>query len=111
MRDDAAVEDLAATERAEPSALQELARCLEPLLAELEPRDREILQRVEIEGEAQVELARELALPLSTLKSRVQRARRRLRERYESCCALELDGRGVPLGCAPRAQDCGPGCG
>lgn len=92
------------------AARHEAAACLEPLLAELTPADQEILRAADLEGAPQAELARRLGVPASTVKSRVQRARARLRATLEQCCALELDHRGVPLTAVPRpgSRGCGP---
>jgi RNA polymerase sigma-70 factor (ECF subfamily) len=95
---------------AEPSAVAELARCMEPMLAVLPTGDRALLQRVDMSGESQADLARELKLSPSGLKSRVQRARQRLRKVVDECCAVELDRRGVPVDFARRRGgpcDCG----
>lgn len=94
-----------ANDSLEESALQDLpepppdevARCVAALLRLAEPSDRDLLERVDMDGESQAELARELGLSSSGLKSRVQRARTRLRARLSSCCELELDGLGRPL--------------
>lgn len=81
---------------ADSSVPAELARCMEPMLDTLEHEDRALLQRVDMLGEPQVEIAREIGISVSGMKSRVQRARRRLRERLEDCCAVELDRLGTP---------------
>jgi RNA polymerase sigma-70 factor (ECF subfamily) len=78
------------------SVVSELARCLEPMLASLAVEDRSWLVRVDKNGEAQADLARELGLSPSTVKSKVQRARARLRRTLEDCCSIELDARGKP---------------
>jgi RNA polymerase sigma-70 factor, ECF subfamily len=87
----------------EPSAKEEgdptraeLAQCLEPMLAALPEEDRSLLTRVDRNGESQSRLARELDVPISTVKSRVQRARTRLRKKLEDCCSIERDTRGNP---------------
>jgi RNA polymerase sigma-70 factor (ECF subfamily) len=90
------------------SALRELAGCLEPLVATLAERDREALRLVEVDGMSQVDAARRLGLSPSGMKSRVQRARARLRAAVELCCQVELDRRGGLL--AYQARDDGP-CG
>ncbi len=80
----------------DPSASADLARCLEPMMASLDSDDRALLERVDKKGESQAALARELGISASGLKSRVQRARRRLRAVLEDCCAVDRDGRGAP---------------
>jgi RNA polymerase sigma-70 factor, ECF subfamily len=86
----------------EPSAVADLARCLEPMLAELDAEDRALLLRVDMMGESQADVAREIGLSASGLKSRVQRARRRLRQVVDECCAVEYDRRGMPIDFARR---------
>ncbi|MCB0220677.1 MAG: sigma-70 family RNA polymerase sigma factor [Chrysiogenetes bacterium] len=60
----------------------------------LPPTQREALRLVEIEGLSQTEAARRLGVPVATLKSRVQRGRKRVRELVQACCALKQDRRG-----------------
>ena len=50
-------------------------------------------------------------VPASTVKSRVQRARQRLREHFDRCCAIELDGRGLPHDFKSRGGSEYPCCG
>lgn len=89
------------------------ARCLAPLVAKLSPQERALLERVDVEGESQASLAREVGLSPSALKSRVQRARARLRQSLLSSCIVELDRLGHPSSarCRPSSgatpQSCG----
>jgi RNA polymerase sigma-70 factor (ECF subfamily) len=83
----------------------DIVRCLVPLLAELPHEDRALLQRVEMEGQPQAQLAREIGLSDSGLKSRVRRARARLRKALLARCIFERDAQGAPVG---RAT-CRPG--
>ena len=71
-----------------------LAGCLAPMLRGLSEADREVLRRIDVEGAAQADVARDLGLSGSTLRSRVQRARARLRAAIEACCVVETDRRG-----------------
>lgn len=87
----------------EDEAAALLARCLRPLIAQLAPRDREALEWVDLEGLTQREAAARAGISVSGMKARVQRARRRLRERILQCCAVELDARGGVMDFAPRA--------
>lgn len=94
----------------DPSALPELARCLEPMLAALDPEARELLRRVDGGGASQAALAAAAGLSPSGMKSRVQRARARLREVFDRCCAIELDRRGTPVDFVRRpGAPCGGG--
>ena len=92
----------------EPAA--EIAACVEPLLAMLSVDDRDVLEKVELAGESQAEIAKRLNVPPSTLKARVQRARQRLRSHFDRCCAIEVDGRGVPHDFASRGNPDYPRC-
>ena len=96
----------------EESALQELTACLTPLLGNLAAADQEALRLVEFEELTQVEAAGRLGLSVSGMKSRVQRARVRLRSALEGCCHLAVDRRGRLLGyqgCEDQSASCGCG--
>jgi RNA polymerase sigma-70 factor (ECF subfamily) len=95
-----------------PDDVQDITRCLAPLLRTLEAEDRACLERVDVGQESQVALAREYGISTTALKSRVQRARERLREAVLSRCRVERDALGAPTGpasCKPtdRGGDCG----
>lgn len=82
-----------------PSDRRHLTGCLLPLLDALPPSYREAVRRVDLEGERQVDVARALGLNISALKSRVQRGRSMLRERFADCCgAVERDAAGRVVG-------------
>ena len=84
----------AAPER-DPDLERTVAGWLEGHFCELDPADATLLRRVDLEGASQTTLAAELGLSPSGLKSRVQRARARLRERLEACCRFDFDARGA----------------
>lgn len=81
----------------------EVASWLAPMMEALDPEDREALRLADLEGITQRELAERLGLSLSGAKSRVQRARKRLRATLESCCRIEQDARGGVVGYTPRS--------
>jgi len=99
------VPDAASDRDDERSALRELAGCLQPLLDDLAEADREALRLVEVDGLTQAEAARRLGLSVSGMKSRVQRARLRLRAAVEACCRVELDRRGGLIDYEARDRD------
>jgi RNA polymerase sigma-70 factor, ECF subfamily len=95
----------APTEEDDPGALSELAGCLRPLLAGLPVEQRRAVEMIDLDGVSQADAAESAGISLSGMKSRVQRGRTRLGELLGQCCALSLDGRGLPMDYAPP-----PGC-
>lgn len=82
-----------------------LTRCLEPMVADLEPVYREALTLTDLGELSQAEAARRAGVAGSTMKSRVQRARARLRAAVRACCTVHTDAGGrvhdvdQPTGC------------
>ncbi|GIH99566.1 sigma-70 family RNA polymerase sigma factor [Planobispora takensis] len=81
-------------EAAEPGALTALSGCLAPMLAQLSEHDRQAITLVDYDGLTQTEAARRLGLSVPGMKSRVQRARTRLRTLLTACCQIAVDARG-----------------
>lgn len=73
---------------------QGLSTAVRDMLEGLPPDYREALYLTEYEGLTQKELAERLGIGLSGAKSRVQRARTRLKAMLLDCCHFELDRRG-----------------
>lgn len=71
-----------------------VAGWIEPFLVRLDAADAALLRAVDLEGRAQIDVARELGLSPSGARSRVQRARERLKQELESCCRFAFDARG-----------------
>lgn len=74
--------------------LAELSSCLEPMIAALPEACRDAIRSTELDGQTQGDAARRAGMSLSGMKSRVQRARRQLKNMLEECCQIELDRRG-----------------
>jgi RNA polymerase sigma-70 factor (ECF subfamily) len=89
-----------------PDVRGELAACIAPLLRRLSPSFREALTLTDLEGVTQEEAAARVGLSLSGMKSRVQRARRQLKEVLVQCCEVELDVRGGVTSYRPRRGSC-----
>lgn len=85
---------------------QELARSMRDMLSCLPDKDRQALLLTEFEGMTQAALAAHLGLSLSGAKSRVQRAREKLRDALLDCCHVELDRLGRVLHYEPRCATC-----
>jgi RNA polymerase sigma-70 factor (ECF subfamily) len=85
---------------------RELASCLTPLMDALPPDHRQAIHLTEIEGVTQRAAADRLGISVSGMKSRVQRARRGLKDRLLECCRIELDRRGGIVEYAQREESC-----
>ena len=94
-------EDLSA-ETEEAAAVDSLSMCLPRVLSELNAEDREAITLCDLEGLPQEEYARRKGLSLPGAKSRVQRARKRLRARLTQACQVRLDPAGQVSDFVPR---------
>ena len=79
-----------------------LSECLERVLSELRVDDREILRRCDIEGLKQQDFAVARGLSLAAVKSRLLRARQRLRV---SKCQIRFDEAGKVCCHVPRGPE------
>ena len=95
-------EDLSANLE-EAAAVDSLAVCLPRVLSELSPEDCEAITLCDLERMSQEEYARRKGLSLPGAKSRVQRARKRLREQLTQSCQVRLDAAGQVSDFVPRA--------
>jgi RNA polymerase sigma-70 factor (ECF subfamily) len=78
------------------------AKVIEGMPAE----DREALTLTELDGLSREELANHLGISLPAAKSRVVRARAKLRKAIEDCCRLLTDPYGKVIGWQRRATEC-----
>ena len=94
--------DLAAPSAAELSPVDALSQCLPRVLSELSAADRLAITFCDIDGHSQQALADHLGISLAGAKSRVQRARLRLRQQLESACRVRFDEHGAVCCFTPR---------
>lgn len=92
-----------ATEHEETPAVESLSACLPRVLAGLPEEDREAITRCDLEGMTQEEYACLKGLSLPGAKSRVQRARRRLRDKLTEACQVKFDAAGKVCCFSPRS--------
>ncbi len=91
-----------AAEEPECLAVDALAVCLPRVLTELSEVDREALTLCDLGGMSQLRFAELKGLSLAGAKSRVQRARARLRARMLSVCQVRFDESGRVCCFVPR---------
>lgn len=100
------VEDLQIEDKAQPSPFaivqqREMGDCVDQHVAALPDPYKIILLLHDAEGLSDNEIADLLALPLTTVKMRLHRAREKLRKALESACQFGRDERGVYI-CEPK---------
>jgi len=86
--------------------ITELFPSVRAMVMSLPEQDRQALILTEYRGLTQKELAERLGLSLSGAKSRVQRARMKLKQQLLACCHFELDRRGHVIDYQPRCTCC-----
>lgn len=79
-----------------------LTGCLPRVLSELSDEDREAITLCDLEGLPQADYAQRIGLSLSAAKSRVQRARVRLRAQMSTACQVSLNDAGFVSDFVPR---------
>ena len=86
----------------EETAYDSLSRCLPPFIQELKPYEQNLLTWIDLEGQKQKDVAERLGIPYSTLKSQLQRARKKLLRVFLNCCNYHYDSRGRVIGYQKR---------
>jgi RNA polymerase sigma-70 factor (ECF subfamily) len=88
--------------------IQTLIPCIRAMIEDLPPMYREALILTEYEGMSQKELGEKLGLSFSGAKSRVQRAREKLKQMLLNCCHFEFDRLGRVIDYQPICSVCCP---
>ncbi len=86
--------DIGFDEEDDVSMPDSLICCIAPFLSRLHPDERELIQKIDLNGNSQKEMAADMGIPYASLKSKVQRARVKLKELFVQCCVLEFNRRG-----------------
>jgi RNA polymerase sigma-70 factor, ECF subfamily len=84
----------------------EIAQCLKTMIQYLPEKYKEAIILTEFHNLTQKELGEKLGLSVSGAKSRVQRARIKLREMLLGCCYIELDRLGNVIDYKHKCSDC-----
>ncbi len=75
----------------ELSTHKEIAGCLKSMVANLPDKYRDAIILTEFQNLTQRELSEKMGISISGAKSRVQRARKKLKEMLLECCSFEFD--------------------
>jgi RNA polymerase sigma-70 factor (ECF subfamily) len=86
-----------------PEPAHQLADCcLRPMIDSLPPIYRDALIWTQLEGMSQKQLAQKLGISETGARSRVQRAREKLKEVLVSCCNYQFDRYGNVVSCCEK---------
>ena len=80
--------------------------CLRGILQNLPKKYRDPLFLSHIKGIKQQDVAKQLNLPLPTVKSQIQRARKLIAEGFMTCCGFTLNEKGKLVGEIREKEDC-----
>jgi RNA polymerase sigma-70 factor (ECF subfamily) len=99
-------EELVEVDNEEQNSNKEMAGCLKAMIENLPDKYKEAVILTEFKHLTQKELGEALGLSVSGAKSRVQRARKILKEMLVSCCSLEFDKMGNIIDYKHNIKDC-----
>ena len=94
-------EDLASPQET-LEAVDSLTGCLPRVLSELSAEDRDAITLCDLQGLSQADYAAARGLSLSAAKSRIQRARQRMKQHMTLACQVQTDAAGHVLDFVPR---------
>jgi RNA polymerase sigma-70 factor (ECF subfamily) len=83
-------------------AVDGLTGCLPRVLSELSAEDRDAITCCDLQGMSQADYAAARGLSLSAAKSRIQRARQRMKQQMTVACQVQTDAVGHVLDFVPR---------
>ncbi len=86
----------------ESEAIDKLTECLPRVLSELSAEDREAITLCDLDCISQQRYAQMKGISLSAAKSRIQRARKRMRQQLEVACQVKWDESGKVCCFVPR---------
>ena len=81
---------------------EQLIDCLKLFLQQLDPETKAIMEWVEFNKGSQKELADRLGMPYPTLRSRVQRGRKKILKLFHESCNMSFDSRGGIAHCQTK---------
>ena len=95
-----------ADELVDDDVMRELSPCVAAMVAALPETYREALRLTEYQGLSQKALSERLGISFSGAKSRVQRARAKVKERLLDCCHFQFDRAGRIIDYQSRRACC-----
>ena len=99
-------EDIISETEDNPTANDDIAQCLKVMINHLPEKYKQAIILTEFQNLTQKELGERMGLSVSGAKSRVQRARAKLKEMLLGCCYLEFDRLGNIIDYKHKSENC-----
>ena len=100
-------ENLVAPQPEEPDVYANLAASIRGMMNCLPGEYRQALELADLQGMKQKEVAEQIGLSVSGAKSRIQRARQKLKQTFLDCCHFEFDHGGKVMAFQSNCDRCG----
>ncbi|TLS66134.1 sigma-70 family RNA polymerase sigma factor [Mariprofundus erugo] len=97
-----ALDDHIVAEEPEVDAIDTLSVCIPRVLSEMSDEDRQIITLCDLDGMTQQQFATLMNISVAAAKSRLQRARKRMRQQLECACQVRLNDAGNVCCFVPR---------
>ena len=101
---DASVPDFIEEDEEELLINSQFTKCMTPFLENLSPKYQDALNNTLFGSKSQKEYAAELNISYTAMKSRVQRAKKELKENFVQCCSIKTDAYGNVI--SSKLDDC-----
>ena len=100
----AIVEDSVASDEVNPEHTRE--DCLRGIIKSLPKKYRDPLILFDIQGLKQAQISERLQIPLPTVKSQIQRARKLIAQGFVDCCDFKINDHGYLVGELQERENC-----
>lgn len=92
------------------NAIKEMSSCIMTFIHQLPADYQDIKILSEIEGIPQKEIAQQLQLNYVTVRSKIQRGRKKMKALFKQCCSIDQGSKGSILGYEYLNKDADCGC-
>lgn len=89
----------------EENAIEELSECIEPFVKELPEEYRVFVKLSDLDNIPQKKIAKDMDMNYVTVRSKIQRGRKKLKEMFEDCCHISKGGQGSII-CVQKPKNC-----
>lgn len=90
--------------------VKELSPCIKNFINDLPQDDRQLMQWIELDGIPQKEVAEKLNMNYITVRSKTQRARKKLKDLFTQCCDVQQGAKGSLTDFTQKTNSCETNC-